>query len=71
VNIGFIGAGKVGATLGKVFSDNGLSISGYYSRTKKSAKEVCDFIGTKSIDSIAELVSASDNLFITVTDGEI
>lgn len=30
MNIGFIGAGRVGFSLGKYFSENGINISGYY-----------------------------------------
>lgn len=36
---GFIGAGKVGFTLGKYLAMHGIEISGYYSRTPASAKE--------------------------------
>ena len=35
--IGFIGAGRVGFTLGRYFVENGLNVSGYYSRTYEHA----------------------------------
>ena len=34
---GFIGAGKVGFSLGKYFSNNNLNLSGYYSKNVDSA----------------------------------
>ena len=36
---GFIGAGKVGFTLGKFFAENNIQVTGYYSRRRESAKE--------------------------------
>ena len=43
MRIGFIGAGKVGFTLGKYFAVNGLDVAGYYSRNYKSAEEAAAF----------------------------
>ena len=36
MQIGFIGAGKVGFSLGRYFAENGLTVSGYYSRDSQS-----------------------------------
>ena len=71
MKIGIIGAGKVGATLGKYLSNAGICVTGYYSRTKKSADEAATFTGTKTCQSLAELAAASDTLFLTVPDGAI
>ena len=43
---GFIGAGKVGFTLGKFFAENNIQVTGYYSRRRESAKEAAAFTGT-------------------------
>ena len=47
MKIGFIGAGKVGFTLGRYFSMDGIDVTGYYSRTSRSAMEAAEFTGTR------------------------
>ena len=71
MKIGFIGAGKVGFSLGKYFAENGLEISGYYSRSESSALEAAVFTGSELFVSAEELVSASDAVFLTVPDSDI
>ncbi len=68
MKIGFVGAGKVGFSLGKYLSQNNFSISGYYSRTYKNSKEAADFTESQEYDSIDGLLNASDIIFITVSD---
>lgn len=68
---GFIGAGKVGCTLGKYFCENGMEITGYYSRSYSSAQFAAEFTGTAAYKGMAELLSSSDTIFITVSDGAI
>ena len=71
IKIGFIGAGKVGCTLGKFLKEGGYSISGYYSRTATSAKEAADFTESDTFKTISQLIRESDAVFITVPDGKI
>lgn len=71
MNTGFFGAGKVGFSLGKYFSENGVSVSGYYSRNKESAEEAAKFTGTKYFETPEELIAASGCIFLTVSDGAI
>ena len=71
MKIGFIGAGKVGFSLGKYLSQNNIFISGYYSRTHKNSKLAADFTDSQAYDSIDELLNASDVIFITVNDSAI
>jgi predicted short-subunit dehydrogenase-like oxidoreductase (DUF2520 family) len=71
MNIGFIGAGKVGNTLGKYFELNKLDLSGYYDIDQKSAKEAADFTSSVLYTSADELVKYSDIIFITTTDNTI
>lgn len=71
MKIGFIGAGKVGFSLGRYFSENGIFLTGYYSRDIQSAMEAAKFTGSKGYDELSELVSDSDVIFLTVPDGAI
>ena len=72
MNIGFIGAGKVGCTLGKYFStDPETKIIGYYSRSSQSAEEAAHFTDSKSYLDMEELIDACDMIFLTVPDGSI
>ena len=72
---GFIGAGKVGFTLGKYFSSktgtNSIKVTGYYSRNTQSAEEAANFTGSKAFTDLGALIEASDVLFLTVPDGTI
>lgn len=71
MRIGFIGAGKVGFSLGKYFAENGAELSGYYSRSFTSAEDAAAFTGSKAFDEPAKLIKVSDAVFITVPDGTI
>lgn len=71
MRIGIIGAGKVGVTLGKYLTDAGITVCGFYSRTKTSAAQAADFVKTKLYEDLKDLLRVSDTLFITVPDGEI
>ena len=71
MKIGFIGAGKVGFSLGKYFAGNGLEISGYFSRSESSAREAAAFTGTDFFMSAKKLILVSDAVFLTVPDDEI
>ena len=71
MKIGIIGAGKVGFTLGKYLSINGVHVTGYYSRNGEHALEAAQFIGTTYFENMRELVDASDTLFITTSDTAI
>ena len=71
IRIGFIGAGKVGFTLGKFFTDKGIRVTGYYSRQAESAREAAAFTDSKFYEELDNIVNDSDALFLTVPDGEI
>lgn len=71
MKIGFIGAGKVGFTFGRHFHDHGYDVTGYYSRNPESAKEAATFTDTAFYETLDEIVSASDALFLTVSDSAI
>lgn len=71
MKIGFIGAGKVGFSLGKYFYEHGINITGYYSQKYESAKQAAEFTNSKPYHTINELVSESNIIFITVPDSKI
>ncbi len=69
--IGFIGAGRVGFTLGRYFKENGLSVAGYYSKTHEHAYAAAQFTDSKVFDKLRDLIMQCDIIFITVSDGAI
>lgn len=71
MRIGFIGAGKVGFTLGKYFSINGVDVVGYCSKHIDDAKEAAVITNSRYFEQLAELVANSDMLFLTVPDTAI
>lgn len=71
MRIGFVGAGKVGFSLGRYFTEHGIHVSGYYSRNPRSAGEAAEFTGTGSYETLEDLVRDSEVIFITVPDDAI
>ena len=71
MNIGFIGAGKVGFSLGRYFAENGIPLTGYFSRHVQSAAEAAKFTGSEVYYELAGIVMDSDVIFLTVPDGSV
>lgn len=71
IKIGFIGAGKVGFSLGKYFKENKLTVTGYYSKNVDSANRAAIFTDSKLYNNIANIIYESDIIFITTIDSEI
>jgi predicted short-subunit dehydrogenase-like oxidoreductase (DUF2520 family) len=69
--IGFIGAGKVGCSLGKYLGINGRKILGYYSKSPASAAFAAEFTGSDKYSDKETLAGEADILFLTVPDDEI
>ena len=67
MKIGFIGAGRVGFTLGKYFCEHGVEVAGYYSRNIQSAQEAAEFTHSRVYDVPAKLLEACDILFLTMS----
>jgi predicted short-subunit dehydrogenase-like oxidoreductase (DUF2520 family) len=70
IKIAFIGAGKVGCSLGKHLSLHGLDIVGYYSRSSASSREAADFTASQEL-SLPDVLTGAELIFITVPDGQI
>ncbi len=71
MNIGFIGAGKVGFSMGKYLTERGMHVCGYYSRSLQASQEAAEFTGTRQYESLECLVRDSDAIFLTVSDNAI
>lgn len=71
LKFGFIGAGKVGCTLGKFLSENNYNISGYFSKSDKSSEFASQFTNSTQYNSIANLIKNSDIIMITTPDSVI
>ena len=71
MKVGFIGAGKVGFSLGRYFKENQITVTGYYSKSPESAAEAAHFTNTNIYRTMESIVEDSDTLFLTVPDGQI
>lgn len=75
MKIGFIGAGKVGTSLGKHIlecsQDTTTKVIGYYDQSSLAAMEAANFTSTKQYSNMEELVEDSEMIFITVSDDAI
>lgn len=71
IQIGFIGAGKVGVSLGKYLKEKGRQVGGYYSLSPESAVWAAEFTDTKYYENLQEIIGNCDMLLFTVPDGRI
>lgn len=71
MEIGIVGAGRVGCSIGRYLREHGVAVAGYYSKSKESVEFAATFTETTAFPSLGELVKASDMIFITTPDGEI
>lgn len=71
MKIGIIGAGRLGVTMGKYLRDAGLTVVGFYNKTKEHAIEAAKFTDTNYFSDLEKLVQASDTLFVATPDGVI
>lgn len=71
MKFGFIGAGKVGFSLGKYLKEKNVNVVGYYSRSEHSSKEATIFTNTKQYMKLEDLIKNSDAIFITTSDSQI
>ena len=64
VKIGFIGAGKVGVSLGRYFKENGLNVIGVHSRNEAPAKVGATLIGVDHFEIMEALTQENDILLL-------
>ncbi|MBE5936179.1 MAG: DUF2520 domain-containing protein [Lachnospiraceae bacterium] len=75
MNIGFIGAGRVGVTLGRYFTmqetfNKQHKVIGYYDIDETSSAEAAEYTDSR-VYTLEDVVANSDIIFITVVDGAI
>ncbi len=68
MNIGFIGAGKVGTAFGLYLKEHGHNIIGYYSRSEESARNSCALTASSVYGSLQSLLDDCDLVMITTPD---
>lgn len=56
MKVGFIGAGKVGFSLGRFLSEHEIQVTGYYSRHRESAKQAAEFTDSKCYEEMELLL---------------
>lgn len=71
MDIGVIGAGRVGVSIGKYLKLKGIKITGYYSRKPEDSQSAADFTGSICFSDISKLVDVSEVIFIAVSDDMI
>ena len=49
MNVGFIGAGKVGCSFGKYFQEHKIQVTGFYSKSEDSSLAASNFTSSKTI----------------------
>ncbi len=71
MQIGIIGAGKVGCSMGKYMKEHGLPVAGYFSKSARSSEQAGTFTGTGSFEDLKSIVAACDVLCISTPDDVI
>ena len=71
MNIGIIGAGKVGVSVGRYLKENNIQIAGFYDIDCDNAAFAAQFTETDCFSELKELVMVSDTIFITTPDAVI
>ena len=71
MQIGIIGAGKVGCSMGRYMREHGLFLVGYYSRSIDSSEEAGIFTDTKVFEDLKSIIMACDMLCIATPDDAI
>lgn len=71
MRVGFVGAGKVGCSLGGLFARAGIEVSGYSSLFADDAQKAAEFTDSRAFVDARDVVDASDVVFFTVPDGSI
>lgn len=68
MEIGIVGAGKVGCSIGKYLREHDIPVAGFFSKTRESVEFAATFTETKAFQSLKELLAVSDILFIATPD---
>jgi hypothetical protein len=71
MDIGIIGAGKVGCSMGKYMKEHGLPVAGYFSRSSESSEEAGTFTNTTVFYQLSDIIKKCDILCIATPDDVI
>lgn len=71
MNVGFIGAGKVGCALGRYFAAHGIPVTGYHDVHPPAAQLAAKHTDSSAFPDAASLAASSDIIFLTVPDALI
>ena len=71
MNIGFIGAGKVGISFGTYLYKNDINVSGYFSKDMRDTHIAINKTKSKPYYNLSDLVYDSDIIFISTNDDSI
>ena len=71
MQIGIIGAGKVGCSMGRYAAEHGIPIVGFYSESYEDATFAADFTRSEAYEDLTDLIMASDTLWIATPDDAI
>lgn len=71
LHLGFIGTGKVGTTLARLWYQAGYTIAALHNRTRETASKLAGQINSVMMDNALEVVKASDLVLLAVPDDVI
>jgi predicted short-subunit dehydrogenase-like oxidoreductase (DUF2520 family) len=71
MNIGIIGAGKLGSALAIALSKSEFGISGVFSKSEESCQLLCEKLGMAMVNSFDTAVLNSDVIFLCIPDNYI
>lgn len=69
--LGFVGAGKVGHTLARLWYAQGYVVRAIYSRTSEHAQALATQVQAEVVPSAADVIQTADLTLLTVPDGAI
>ena len=68
LNMGIIGAGKVGTSLGAYLLAKGVVVTGFFDVSEQQARSAAELTKTRCYASLQELLAANESVLITVPD---
>ncbi|NWG17017.1 MAG: DUF2520 domain-containing protein [Chloroflexi bacterium] len=70
-SLGFVGAGRVGSTLARLWYQAGYTVAAVYSRDGGKASSLAALTGARAVDSVEAVIEGADLTLLTVPDDMI